>query len=140
MLHQHVHSTYQLFHREVEQAKAPEVRVQLMQTFGHAVNNTKNVEHPVILLVKEIVSDLKIAGLIAMAYSDKDKPSPPPLILDLVPAHTQTEFNKKSGGARIDASNTDVAELMMAHILKLCSYAFLKGGITSTSSKRSFTS
>ena len=40
-----------------------------------------------------------IAGLIAMAYSDIDKPSPPPLILDLVPAHTQTEFNKKYGSA-----------------------------------------
>ncbi len=38
-----------------------------------------------------------IAGLIAMAYLDIDKPSPPPLTLDLV----QTEFNKKSGSARI---------------------------------------
>ena len=38
-----------------------------------------------------------IAGLIAMAYLDIDKPSPPPLTLDLV----QTEFNKKSGSAHI---------------------------------------
>ncbi len=68
-----------------------------------------------------------IAGLITMAYLDIDKPSPPPLILDLVPAHTQTEFNKKSGSACIDASNTDVAELMMVHILKSCSCAFIKG-------------
>jgi hypothetical protein len=35
-----------------------------------------------------------IAGLIAMAYSNIDKPSPPPLIHDLVPAHTQTDFKK----------------------------------------------
>jgi hypothetical protein len=68
-----------------------------------------------------------IAGLIAMAYSDIDKPSPPPLILDLVPAHTQTEFNKKSGSARIDASNTDIAELMMVDVLESCNYAFIEG-------------
>jgi hypothetical protein len=68
-----------------------------------------------------------IAGLIAMAFSDIDKPSPPPLILDLVPAHTQTEFNKKSGSACIDASNMDVVELMMVHVLESCSYAFIKG-------------
>ncbi len=80
-----------------------------------------------------------IAGLIAMAYLDIDKPSPPSLILDLVPAHTQTAFNKKSGSARIDASNTDVAELMMVHSSRALMH-FSKGGITSTSSKRSFTS
>jgi hypothetical protein len=68
-----------------------------------------------------------IAGLIVMAYSDIDKPSPPPLILDLVPAHTQTEFIKKSGSARIDASNTDIAELMMVHVLESCNYAFIEG-------------
>ena len=68
-----------------------------------------------------------IAGLIAMAYSDIDKPSPPPLILDLVPAHTQTEFNKKSGSARINASNTDAAKLMMVHVLKSCRHAFIEG-------------
>ena len=34
-------------------------------------------------------------GLMAMAYSNIGKPSPPPLIIDLVPAHTQTEFHKK---------------------------------------------
>ena len=59
-----------------------------------------------------------IAGLIVMSYSDIDKPSPPPLILDLVPAHTQTEFDKKSGSARINASNTDIAEIMMVHVLE----------------------
>jgi len=68
-----------------------------------------------------------IAGLIAMVYSDIDKPSPPPLILDLVPAHTQTEFNKKSGSARIDASNMDVAELMMVHVLESYNHAFIEG-------------
>ncbi len=49
------------------------------------------------------------------------------MILDLVPAHTQTEFNKKSGSAHINASNTDVAELMMVHVLQSCSYAFIEG-------------
>jgi hypothetical protein len=68
-----------------------------------------------------------IAGLIVMSYSDIDKPSPPPLILDLVPAHTQTEFDKKSGSARINASNTDIAEIMMVHVLESCSYAFIEG-------------
>ncbi len=62
MLHSHVHSTYQLFHREVEQTKAPKGRIQPMQTFGRAANDTKDVEHPVILLVKKIVGDLKIVG------------------------------------------------------------------------------
>jgi hypothetical protein len=59
---------------------------------------------------KRVCLSYAIAGLVATAYSDTEKPSPPPLIIDLVPAHTQTEFNKKSGSARIDASNTDVAE------------------------------
>jgi hypothetical protein len=49
------------------------------------------------------------------------------LILDLVPAHTQTDFNKKSGSARINASNTDAAELMMVHVLESCNYAFIEG-------------
>jgi hypothetical protein len=62
-----------------------------------------------------------------MVYLDIDKPSPPSLILDLVPAHTQTEFNKKSDSARIDASNTDVAELMMVHVLESYNHAFIEG-------------
>ena len=66
-------------------------------------------------------------GLMAMAYSNIGKPSPPPLILDLVPAHTQTEFNKKSGSARINASNTDVAELMFVHVLATCNFAWVEG-------------
>jgi hypothetical protein len=70
---------------------------------------------------------LAYTGIMAMAYTNIDKPSPPPLILDLVPAHTQTEFNEKSGSARIDASNMDVAELMMVHVLESCSYAFIEG-------------
>jgi len=62
-----------------------------------------------------------------LAYSDIDKPSPPPSILDLVPAHTQTEFNKKSGSARIDASNTNVVELMIVNVLETCSHALIEG-------------
>jgi hypothetical protein len=61
----------------------------------------------------------------AMAYLNIGKPSPPPLIIDLVPAHTQTEFNKKSGSARIDASNTDVAELQ--HVFAAYDHAFIEG-------------
>ncbi len=38
---------------------------------------------------------LAYTGLMAMAYSNIDKPLPPPMILDLVPAHTQIEFNNK---------------------------------------------
>jgi hypothetical protein len=68
-----------------------------------------------------------IAGLIATAYSDTDNPSPPPLIIDLVPTHTQTEFNKKSGSARIDASNTDVVELIIQHVFAAYDHAFIKG-------------
>jgi len=66
-------------------------------------------------------------GLMAMAYSDINKPSPPPLILDLVPAHIQKEFNKKSGSARINARNTDVAELILEHVLAMCEIAWIKG-------------
>jgi hypothetical protein len=63
---------------------------------------------------------LAYTGIMAMAYSNIGKPLPPPLILDLVPAQTQTEFNKKSGSACIDASNTDVTELIIEHVLQLC--------------------
>ena len=56
---------------------------------------------------KRVCLSYAIAGLIATAYLDTDNPSPLPLIIDLVPAHTQTEFNKKSGSARIDSSNCD---------------------------------
>ncbi len=70
---------------------------------------------------------LAYTGLMAMAYSNIGKPSPPPLILDLVPAHTQIEFDKKSGSARINASNTDVAELMFVHVLATCNFAWVEG-------------
>jgi hypothetical protein len=66
-------------------------------------------------------------GLMAMAYSNIGKPSPPPLIIDLVPAHTQTEFNKKSGSARIDASNMDIAELIIQHVFAAYDHAFIEG-------------
>ena len=59
---------------------------------------------------------LAYTGIMAMAYSNIGKPLPPPLILDLVPAHTQTEFNKKSGSACIDASNTDITKLIIDHV------------------------
>ena len=70
---------------------------------------------------------LAYTGIMAMAYTNIDKPSPPPLILDLVPAHTQTEFNKKSGSARIDASNTDVVELIIQHVFAAYDHAFIEG-------------
>ena len=63
----------------------------------------------------------------AMSFSNKDKPSPPPLILDLVPAHTQKEFDKKSGSAHINASNTDVVELILEHVLATCNVAWIEG-------------
>jgi hypothetical protein len=66
-------------------------------------------------------------GLMAMAYSYIGNPSPPPLIIDLVPAHTQTEFNKKSGSARIDASNMDVAELIIQNVFAAYDHAFIEG-------------
>ena len=66
-------------------------------------------------------------GHMAMAYSNIGKPSPPPLIIDLVPAHTQTEFNKKSGSARIDASNMDIAELIIQHVFAAYDHAFIEG-------------
>ncbi len=49
------------------------------------------------------------------------------MILDLVPAHTQIEFDKKSGSARINASNTDVAELVLEHVLATCKVAWIEG-------------
>ncbi len=49
------------------------------------------------------------------------------MIIDLVPAHTQTEFNKKSGSARIDASNTDFAELIIEHVFASYNHAFIEG-------------
>jgi hypothetical protein len=64
-----------------------------------------------------ICLSLAITGVMAMGYSNSDKSSPPPLILDMVPAHTQTEFDKTSGCAQIDESNTDVAELILGHVL-----------------------
>jgi hypothetical protein len=70
---------------------------------------------------------IAIAGLIAMVYSDTDKPSPPPLIIDLVPAHTQTEFNSKYGSAHIDASNTNIAELIIQHVFATYNHAFIEG-------------
>ena len=76
---------------------------------------------------KRVCLSYAIAGLVATAYSDTDKPSPPPLIIDLVPAHTQTEFNKKSGSARIDASNTDVVELIIQHVFAAYDHAFIEG-------------
>jgi hypothetical protein len=76
---------------------------------------------------KRVCLSYDIAGLFVMAYSDTDKPSPPPLIIDLVPAHTQTEFNKNSGSARIDASNMDVAELIIQHVFASYNHAFIEG-------------
>jgi hypothetical protein len=70
---------------------------------------------------------LASTGLKAMAYSNLGKPLAPPLILDLVPAHTQIEFDKKSDSARINASNTDVAELMLVHVLATCNFAWVEG-------------
>ena len=66
-------------------------------------------------------------GLMAMVYLDIYKPSPPPLILDRVHAHNQKEFDKKSGSARINASNTDVAELILEHVLPTCKVAWIEG-------------
>ncbi len=65
---------------------------------------------------KRVCLTLAYMGIMAMAYSNIGKPSPPPLIIDLVPAHTQTEFNKKSGSARIDSSNMDIVELIIDHV------------------------
>jgi hypothetical protein len=76
---------------------------------------------------KRVCLSYDIAGLFAMAYSETDKPSPPPLIIDLVPAHTQTEFNKNSGSACIDASNMDVAELIIQHVFASYNHAFIEG-------------
>jgi hypothetical protein len=70
---------------------------------------------------------LAYTGIMATVYSNIGKPSPPPLIIDLVPAHTQTEFNKKSGSARINASNTDVAELIIHHIFAAYNHVFIEG-------------
>jgi hypothetical protein len=70
---------------------------------------------------------LAYTGIMAMAYTNIGKPLPPPLILDLVPAHTQTEFNKKSGSACIDASNTDIVELIIDHVFATCNYALIEG-------------
>jgi hypothetical protein len=39
---------------------------------------------------KRVCLSLAYNGLMVMSYLDIDKPSPPPLIIDLVPAHTQT--------------------------------------------------
>ncbi len=65
---------------------------------------------------KRVCLSYAFAGLIAMAHSDTDNPSPLTLIIDLDPAHTQTKFNKKSGSARINASNMDIAELILQHV------------------------
>jgi hypothetical protein len=65
--------------------------------------------------------------LMVMVYLDIDKPSPPPLILHRVPTHTQKEFDKKSGSACINASNTDVAELILEHVLPTCKVALIEG-------------
>ena len=62
-----------------------------------------------------------------MGYSNSDKSSPPPLILDMVPAHTQTEFDKTSGCAQIDESNTDVAELILGHVLATSKAVWIEG-------------
>ena len=42
--------------------KAPKGSMQMTQTFGHAANDTKDVEHSITLLVKEIVGDLGVIG------------------------------------------------------------------------------
>jgi hypothetical protein len=76
---------------------------------------------------KRVCLSYAFAGLIAMAHSDTDNPSPLTLIIDLDPAHTQTKFNKKSGSARINARNTDVAELILEHVLAMCEIAWIKG-------------
>jgi len=88
---------------------------------------------------KRVCLSYAFAGLIAMAHSDTDNPSPLTLIIDLDPAHTQTKFNKKSGSARINASNMDIAELILQHVFDTI-MLLSKGGIISISSKRSFTS
>ena len=68
---------------------------------------------------------LAYTGIVAMACLNIEMPTPPPLILDLVPAHTQEEFGKKSGSARINASNTDIAELILEHVLATCNVAWI---------------
>ena len=76
---------------------------------------------------KRVCLSYAITGIIATAYLDTYKPSPLPLIIDLVLTHTQTEFNKKSGSARINASNTDVAELIIQHVFTAYDHAFIEG-------------
>jgi hypothetical protein len=76
---------------------------------------------------KRVCLALALVGIMAMGYSNIGKPSPPPLILDLVPTHIQIEFDKKSGCARINASNTDVAELILVHVLATCNFVWIKG-------------
>jgi hypothetical protein len=74
-----------------------------------------------------ICLSLAITGVMAMGYSNSDKPSPPPLILDMVPTHTQTEFDKTSGCAQIDVSNTDVAEFILGHVFATSKAVWIKG-------------
>jgi hypothetical protein len=74
-----------------------------------------------------ICFSLAITGVMAMGYSNSDKSSPPPLILDMVPAHTKIEFDKTSGCAQIGESNTDVAELILGHVLAMSKAVWIEG-------------
>ena len=67
-----------------------------------------------------VCRSLAYTGIMAMKFSNVEMPSPPPLILDLVPT-------QKSGSARINASNTDVAELILEHVLATCNVALIEG-------------
>jgi hypothetical protein len=75
---------------------------------------------------KRVCLALAWVGIMVMAYSNTGKPSPPPLIIALVPTHTQIEFDKKSGSACINASNTDLAELIIVNVLATCNVVWIE--------------
>jgi hypothetical protein len=76
---------------------------------------------------ERICPSLMMSGPMAVASSET-KDSPPPLIMDVIPAHSQTKFDKESGiSAKLNPHNVDISKHIITHCLETCSAILILG-------------
>ena len=76
---------------------------------------------------ERICPSLMMSGPMAVVSSET-KDSPPPLIMDVIPAHSQTKFDKESGiSAKLNPHNIDISKHIITHCLETCSAILILG-------------
>ena len=83
---------------------------------------------------RSICISIVFDGIMAMADSNDAESPLPLLLLNLVPLHTKTVDYPKSdkdmensGSTKLDASNIDIAKLILTHVLKACQAIWVEG-------------